>query len=68
MVDTLKGTYLGELLQKVMSCKDDYIKARSGIKTAIARVRSNMLQIKKLSEIIIREMNTLQNNREQRKQ
>lgn len=57
MADNLKGTLFNELLQKVDACKDDYLKAKNGTRTASARVRANMLTIKKLSEAIYKEMN-----------
>jgi hypothetical protein len=57
MADSLKGTLFNELLQKVDACKDDYMKAKNGTRTASARVRSTMLSIKKLSEAIYKEMN-----------
>jgi beta-mannanase len=57
MADSLKGTLFNELLQKVDACKDDYVKAKNGTRTASARVRATMLTIKKLSEAIYKEMN-----------
>lgn len=57
MPDSLKGTLLGELIQRLDACKEDYIKAKGGARTASARVRTHMLTIKKLSEAVYKEMN-----------
>jgi len=59
MGDNLKGTLLGELIQRVDSCKDDYVRAKNGTRTASTRVRTNMLNIKKLSEAIYKEMTNI---------
>lgn len=57
MPDSLKGTLFGELIQRIDACKDDYVKAKNGARTASARVRTHMLTIKKLSEAVYKEMN-----------
>lgn len=57
MEDKLKGTLLGELVNLVEDCMDDYFKAKEkGIKTASTRVRKRMLEIKKLVTPIRKEM------------
>lgn len=57
MADNLKGTLYNELLQKVESCKEDYIKAKNGTRTSCSKVRATMLAIKKMTEAIYKEMN-----------
>lgn len=59
MPDAVKGTLFGELMHRVEACKDDYVKAKNGTRTASARVRTHMLTIKKLSESIYKEMNAV---------
>jgi hypothetical protein len=59
MPDALKGTIFNELIQRIDACKEDYVKAKGGARTAGARVRSHMITIKKLSEAIYKEMNSI---------